>query len=124
MDLKSKAAMDRLLDGMKASAEELAPIIARGHLAVFIFEPGELALKAATMMGWDGRCTAFRPHRKSLEALARNLDSRGDRIAARWLRSKHSGRIFVLMHEGTLCVNYSAEGFAVEPGTLDQSWMN
>lgn len=110
---------DRVL---KPNAQNLAQIIYRGDIAVVLFEPFESALSCARSLGWDGERPIFRMSNGRRKRLAHVWEEvHGDKAAARWLRQRRRGRIFLIVNGGTLCINYEPDhGFDIEPGTLDQ----
>ena len=121
-------ALERLLaHAIKPNADKLAPILLDQDVAVVFFEVGEgsrrgrrLAQDAARALGWNGkRVEVQRLDQMRAREVADQLPV-NDPAAAAWFRRRAEGRILVVMHQGTLCVNYAPGwGYSIEPGTLD-----
>lgn len=113
---EAAALFERLFkSGIQPHAQAITEILSRGEIAVVVFELHPSHRKAARAIGWKGkpvfpipRATAYRM------AMAT-----GDEVTRRWVkREQGPGRIFVMMHLGTLLLNLDPEtGFSLEPGS-------
>jgi len=115
---ESIALMTRILEqGIKPHLDALAPILARGDIAVVFYECHDL--KMARRWGWRRDRPAF-----EMPERLRHLLMRSDQVTRRWLSEEPNpdkGRIFVFVHEGTFLVNFRPdEGYSLEPGSTDQ----
>lgn len=116
--MSSQDALNRLLKkGVHPHTDALAQIAVDGDVAVVVFEPAAPAKEAARKLGWDGKSPVFRlPSSKHAEL------GKADHVTAAWLQRRDEGvsRMFVIMHEGTLLVNFAPErGYWVESGSTD-----
>jgi hypothetical protein len=85
---QSQKHLDRILnEGIKPQGETLAPIIAKGDVAVIVFEPSPETVGALKMLGWDGETGAFRLSNSKRKQIAASSEQRGDWVTAKWLRS-------------------------------------
>lgn len=118
-DARSKLAADRILElGIKAHAELLVPILVTDAIAVAVFEPSPQIRQVATTLGWDGEAPVFRMSRAVQKMAARSFADDGDHVSARWHAAKRPGRILMLVHSGTILINFTDEdGYRVEPGS-------
>jgi hypothetical protein len=122
---QSQKHLDRILnEGIKPQGETLAPIIAKGDVAVIVFEPSPETVGALKMLGWDGETGAFRLSNSKRKQIAASSEQRGDWVTAKWLRSSKRGRIFVFAQRGTLLVNLTDEGYSLEPGSVGGGSLN
>src|SRR5688572_11882285 len=90
--------LNRIRDeGIKPHTELLAKLNDAGRIIVAVFEPGELAAKAARKLGWDGTTPVFPL------SLARYNHLNSDPVTAKWLRRRVPDvmRIFVVVHHGS-----------------------
>jgi len=120
---RSEVVWRRLLnEGVKPYAEELAPILAAGKIAIVVFEPNESAKPVFRAMGWDGKAAVFPMSNAVRERLAKI-----DTVTAAWVNRKPKptvGRLFVCSGIGTLLVNSApGRGFWIEPGSLESEWV-
>jgi hypothetical protein len=113
--------MPRLIaEGIEPYAEAIDQIWHRGKTALLFFEVDELGADAARSLGWTGKAVEVQPlsRRRSIELVA--SFSANDPASA-WLLPNRLGRILVLAHHGTLCVNQtSAKKYSIAPGTLER----
>lgn len=107
----------RLLEqGIKPHADELAPIMISGEVAVLAFEPDVALEPALRAVGWNARAV-FRLATRWRTRLAQGSDP----VTRAWLArsGRDVGRILVFWGAGTLLVNYTpATGYTLEPGSI------
>jgi len=112
--------LNKLLeDGLKPHAAAIAEIAMRGDIAVVLFEPSWGGIDAARVLGRSGSEMVFAINRTR----ARKHLSGADHITAKWVERREKGvaRVFVIMNEGTLLVNYRpGAGWEIEPGSTDK----
>ena len=120
--------MDRIVKkGFGENAEAIMPIIARNEIAVVVFELDPANWSAARDFGWDGKSPVFKMSKSLIKNFARGIRANfpDDKATPRWLENGRFGRIFLLIHHGTLLVNFDPEsGYSLEPGSDDPNWMN
>jgi hypothetical protein len=90
------------------------------RVAVVPFElhPHPKVTSFVRWLGWDEKSPFFVLAESKLKRFAANLETQGDLIAAKWLRSGRYGRIFLCVGFGTFLMNFDREkGFSVEPGS-------
>ncbi|MBI5477329.1 MAG: hypothetical protein HY906_00650 [Deltaproteobacteria bacterium] len=115
---ESAALVERAI---KPNAEAIAPIVARGKIAVVVFEPHDE--EPIRNLGWDGESPVFQLAEATAERMAQTMH--GDRVTQRWLRRRGRGRILIFMHYGTLLLNVDPEkGVSIEPGSTDAGSLN
>ena len=122
-----EASLKRELDAViKKHSSELERITDRRRVAVLIHDPGPDCREAARILGWDGRSAVLTLASSQARRLAASMRSYGDSVTPRWLASGQKGRVFVVVHDGTLLLNcdFEAGTIAIEPGSLDSQWMN
>jgi len=124
--IDNKQLMDRLLsEGIHAHAQDIAPIIANGGIAVVVYKPHDLAREAARAVGWDGESATFKLSNAARQRLIASLLRRDDAVTCRWLRGNRAGRIFMISGAGTLLINFvPGVGYSLEPGSTDSERMS
>lgn len=116
-DQKSAALLETLLtEAIKPNAEAIARIVLKGEIALVAYEADDKwcdALGVPRKTRVDVRVLPGRIRKSMIE--------HGDSVTSRWLRGGRTGRVFVVMHSGSLLVNFDgASGFSLEPGSTDE----
>ena len=94
---------------------EITLIMLQGKVACVLFEPDDAQREAARGMGWDGESAYF-----ALDDVVRmqmaNVIRSTDPVASKWLGHSKYGRIFAMIRNGVLLINYDPNvGFFLEP---------
>ena len=125
---ETKTIFDRILEeGIKPNVETIARAHANGEVAIVFFEVAAddpESKEGAKALGWLGSlCECVPMNRTRAEALANALPQVDP--AARWLRGRRPGRIFLFVQRGTFCIDYElGKGYSFAPGTTDLEWMS
>jgi hypothetical protein len=114
---------NRLLEkGIKPHVDELTRIVARGRIAVVVFEPDlsiPLTVQFLDSLGWEKR-TVFEMPKSAIKNM-----SKSDHVTKAWLTRKANGRIFVITGGGTFLVNFEpGGGYSLEPGSTGGAALN
>jgi hypothetical protein len=126
---ESMAIFNDLLDRfIKPNAESIAELALRKEVAVLVADVhSEEAREALRALGWDGTATVFRLSHAARRRRAEScLNNYGDSVTHRWLTKpgkRGYARVLVYHHAGTLLLNHTDEGWALEPGSTDDARM-
>jgi len=128
MKEKTQETMDRIINNaIKPNAEEIASIFIRDDIACVVYDLDPECRNVAKALGWDGKTPVFKIPKSVRKTFAHNLrvSCPDDKVTPRWLEGNRPGRIFLMVHTGTLLMNYEPEvGYTLEPGSTDPGWMN
>jgi hypothetical protein len=115
-----------LAEGIIPNAGAIAEIVRENRISVLVFEPSDDTRAAAISLGWNDGTSVIQLSRKRAKRLAEGFRKMGDSVSARWFeRQRGPARIFVLIHDGTLLVNFEqGKGCSIEPRSADSDWMS
>jgi len=110
----SVALADLMENAIKPNAEALAAIMLKGEVAIVAYKPdakwcAALGLKPGTETAVSQMPGPFR----------KRMIEHGDSVTSRWLRGGRTGRLFAVMHAGSVLLNFTDGMWSVEPGSTD-----
>lgn len=102
-------------EGIAPNAEAIARINLAGGLPVLVFQLHPSCRRGAKSMGWTGEAVF------ELSPAVQKRLARADPVTRRWVQRKGTHRLFVLVHFGSLLLNFTpGEGWDLEPGSFQR----
>lgn len=115
-----QSSVARLFNEGAAHADDIAPIHARGDIAVVALRPRGVAATAAVTLGCNGKDPMFRMPRAVWRAYASAMEVQQFLPTARWLRAEAGGRIFLVGDGRGYVVDWRyAQAASPRPASID-----
>jgi hypothetical protein len=107
-----------LMEVVASNDEAIATIVATGEIALVAVAPDAKWCQALGMPGMPNPSKST-VTMKMPPSLRRSLIDHGDSVTSRWSRGGRTGRLFAIVQSGSFLLNWTGQGWATEPGSLD-----